>query len=266
MQNKQSEWLEQWKIFKDNEISLFKDWIFPATLEDFKDKEVLECGCGGGQHTYFIAPLVKKVVAVDLNTVDIAKRYNKGFENIDFIEADIADIKLEHQFDIVLSIGVIHHTDNPEKTVDNLIRHLKPGGKLIFWVYSKEGNLLMEKIVEPLRKVFFRKLSRKTLLFVSKIVCAFLYLPVYTIYLLPLTFLPYYRYFENFRKLSFQRNLLNVFDKLNAPQVEFLSYQRVKNWFSKSLFSNIIISPYKDVSWRINATKSLNSQYEGCIS
>lgn len=34
-QLKQSEWKEQWEIFRDNELFLFNDWVCPNTLEDF---------------------------------------------------------------------------------------------------------------------------------------------------------------------------------------------------------------------------------------
>lgn len=254
MQEKQSEWHQQWSMFEDEEIFLFKDWIYPLTLEDFRGKDVLECGCGGGQHTSFIAPFVKHVVAVDLNTVDIAEKRNKKFKNVTFLKADIAEMNLHRQFNIVFSIGVVHHTENPEKTVENLKRHVKPGGKLLLWVYSKEGNFLMEYIVEPIKKAFLKKLSKAKLLLLSKLICTLMYLPIYTIYLLPLNFLPYYRYFENFRKLSWRRNLLNVFDKLNAPLVEFISYQKISKWFADRSFTDIHISSYNNVSWRGSGT------------
>src|SRR6185295_10883137 len=76
-QAKQSEWSEQWKMLQDDELFLFRDWIYPNTLGDFRGKTVLECGCGGGQHTSFVAPFAKSVTAVDLNTTDIARERNK---------------------------------------------------------------------------------------------------------------------------------------------------------------------------------------------
>jgi 2-polyprenyl-3-methyl-5-hydroxy-6-metoxy-1,4-benzoquinol methylase len=254
-QLKQSEWHEQWQMFQDEEIFLFKDWIYPNTLEDFKDKEVLEAGCGGGQHTLFIAPYAKTVTAVDLNTVEIARERNEAFHNIEFIEADIAEMNLQRQFDIVFCIGVIYHTDDPDKTVNNLKQHVKPGGKLILWVYSEEGNFLVRKFVEPIRKIFLQNMSRNNLMSLSSVITSMMYLPIYTIYLLPLKFLPYYSYFENFRKMSFGRNNLNVFDKLNAPQVDFISRKRIGHWFSEEEFESIHISSYKNVSWRGSGTK-----------
>jgi SAM-dependent methyltransferase len=254
-QLKQSQWYEQWEMFQDEELFLFKDWIYPVTLDDFKNKDVLEAGCGGGQHTSFIAPNAKRITAVDLNTVNIAQQRNIEFNNINFIEADIAEMDLGKQFDIVFCVGVIHHTSDPEKTVKNLKKHLKSGGTLIVWVYSIEGNYLVRTIVEPLRKLFFHKMNRKNLLLISKIITGLMYIPIYSLYRLPLYFLPYYEYFENFRKMSFERNTLNVFDKLNAPQVDFISYERIKHWFPDQEFATINLSSYKGVSWRGSGIK-----------
>lgn len=254
-QKKQSEWHEQWKMLQDDELFLFKDWIYPLTLEDFKEKESLECGCGGGQHTAFVAPYAKHHTAVDLNTPDIARERNKDKTNITYVEADIAKMDLHKQFDIVFSIGVVHHTDDPDATFENMWKHTKPGGKTVVWVYSKEGNWMVDNMVEPIRKNFLVKMSRKTLLTLSKVTTALMYPPIYTLYLLPLKFLPFYEYFQNFRKLTFYRNTLNVFDKLNAPQVDFISRERIEKWFSKDKFTDIHISAYKGVSWRGSGTK-----------
>ncbi len=259
-QGKSSEWSEQWSMFQDDERFLFNDWILPATLEDFKGKDVLECGCGGGQHTSFVAPFAKSVTAVDLNTVDIAKERNRNNKNVTFVEADLATMDLGRTFDIVYCIGVIHHTDDPTKTFDNLYRHCKPGGLMIIWTYSAEGNFLVSTVVEPVRKVFLSGLSRSSLLSISKLITALLYPFVYTFYQLPfLSFLPYFEYFDNFRKLSFERNVLNVFDKLNAPQTYFTTYETCKRWFSPSRFEegSISIKSYKGVSWSLNGIKKL---------
>ncbi|NJO14800.1 MAG: class I SAM-dependent methyltransferase [Thioploca sp.] len=255
MQSQQFEWHEQWSMLQDNELFLFQEWIDPFTLGDFRDKEVLEGGCGGGQHTHFIAPYAKHIIAIDLNTIDIiAKARNKQHHNITFLEADIATMELGKKFDVILSIGVIHHTDDPEKAVDNLKIHLKEGGILLLWVYSEEGNWMVKHLIEPLRKVFLCHSNRKSLLIFAKIITIFLYLPIYSLYLLPLPLLPYYEYFQNFRKLSFYRNTLNVFDKLNAPQVDFISFTRAKA-LVKDLH-HAQVSPYKGVSWRISGIKA----------
>ena len=113
----------------------------------------------------------------------------------------------------------------------------------------------MRYFLEPFRKLFLLNISKNTLLRLSQLLTMIMYIPIYTVYLLPVIFLPYYHYFTNFRKLSFNRNVLNTFDKLNAPQVNFISLDRVKFWMHNNEFENIHISHYKKVSWRISGKR-----------
>ncbi len=252
------EWREQWTLFQDSEQFLFEEWIAPVTLNDIRGKTVFEAGCGGGQHTSFMAPLAKSVTAVDLNTTDIARERNKAFANVRFVAGDIASLDLGEQFDIVVCIGVIHHTDDPDRTFDNLFRHLRPGGRMLIWTYSAEGNALVRYGVEPIRKAALRHLSRPSLVWLSRAMTAAMYPIVHTIYRVPfLAFLPYYEYFGNFRRLSFSRNMLNVFDKLNAPQTRFTTRQKCEEWLSPERFEapSIAIRGYKGVSYRLSGVK-----------
>jgi SAM-dependent methyltransferase len=241
-------------MMQDDELFLFEDWIYPNTIAGMAGLDALECGCGGGQHTAFMAESARSVTAVDLNTTDIARERNRGRDNVTFVEADIAEMDLGRQFDVVISIGVVHHTDDPDKTVANIARHVKPGGRLILWVYSREGNALVRWLVEPFRRLFLARTPRARLLTISRAITMALYLPVYTVYMPPLPLLPYYEYFGNFRKLTLERNTLNVFDKLNAPRTEFISRERIEGWFSPDRFRDVHISPYKGVSHRGSGT------------
>lgn len=257
-QKPSSEWREQWSMFQDDEAFLFNDWIKPATVEDFRDQKVLECGCGGGYHTSIIAAHADRVTAVDLNTTDIARERNADNDNVTFIEEDLATMKLGETFDTVICIGVIHHTDDPDETFENLVRHCKPGGRVIVWTYSAEGNALVRFGVEPLRKIFLRRVPRSALVALSRVVTAALYPFVYSIYLAPfLSFLPYFGYFKNFRRLSFERNVLNVFDKLNAPQTRFTTRAKCAEWFTPTRFdtASISIRPYAGVSYTLIGRK-----------
>ncbi len=259
-QTPQREWREQWTLFRDDERFLFEEWIRPATLEDLRGREVLEAGCGGGQHTGYMAEVCRSVTAVDLNTVELARQRNAGRANVELIEADCATMELGRQFDAVVCIGVIHHTDDPDRTFDNLFRHLRPGagGLMIIWTYSAEGNALVRWLVEPLRKLSLRALPRRLLVALAGVITALLYLPVHTIYRLPwLAFLPYYDYFRNFRRLSFRRNLLNVFDKLNAPQTRFIDRATCERWLDPESFvpETVSIRRYAGVSYSLNGVR-----------
>jgi SAM-dependent methyltransferase len=250
MQEKQQEWQWQWKHMQDDNRWLFEEWILPVTLEDFRGKTVLDCGCGGGQHVEFTSPVAAHVTAVDLNALESAKERNAARTNIDFVEADIATMNLGKTFDVVYSIGVLHHTDDPTASFRNIAKHCRSDGRVLVWVYSKEGNFLNEWALEPLKRVLIDHLPRSVVLLLARVLTALLYIPIYTVYLLPLRFLPFFEYFQNWRRLSFKRNMLNVFDKLNAPQTWFIPRQMVEEWFKDTDFTDVRISPYKGVSWR----------------
>ncbi len=255
-QSQQKEWRFQWQHFAmDEERFLLMDWIYPQCLQDFTGLDVLEAGCGNGVHTQIVAEYARHVTAVDLNTADLAEKRLQSLTNVRVVGADIATMDLGRQYDVVFSIGVVHHTDHPDKTVENLKRHVKPGGLVILWVYAQEGNGLVWGIIEPIRKKILKYLSRPALLSCAYILTALLYVPVYTLYLLPLARLPFYAYFENFRKLPFRRNCLNVFDKLNAPQVSFLNKDQVEGWFKDGAFNLKHCDHYKNVSWRLTAVR-----------
>src|SRR3989344_8321415 len=192
MQEKQKEWQWQWDQFYDDNQLLFTEWISPNTLEDFRGKDVLDCGCGGGQHLSFITPYCKSAVGVDLNATDSAVKHTAQFPHIKIVEADLATMDLGQTFDIVYCIGVLHHTDNPDVTFRNIARHCRSGGRVIVWVYSREGNFLNRTVVEGSKHLLIFHLPRPIVRAISWILTALVSIPVYTIYLLPLTFFFYF--------------------------------------------------------------------------
>lgn len=251
----EKEWVFEWTIFKDNSEFLFKEWVKPYTFNDFKDKTVLDCGCGAGEHMKMIAPYARKIVGIDLSTADIARKNCKEFKNIKILKEDISHFSPKYQFDIVYSLGVLHHMTNPSCGFNNIKKLVKKKGKLIIFVYSWEGNSINRIILEPLKYIFFLRIEKHRLLKISRIITLLMYIPIYSIYQLPLKVLPFYYYFQNFRKLSFERNVLNVFDKLNAHRTNFIKEEEVAKWFNSEEFSNVSIRYYNKVCWCASGIK-----------
>jgi len=112
---------------------------------------VLECACGTGIMTKFIAPCCKKLVATDFSRKMLkqAKKKLKTQNNVLFRFADITDLKFkDNSFDKVVAANVIHLLDDPEKAMSELKRVVKPGGQIILPTYvakaSKKSDFLIK--------------------------------------------------------------------------------------------------------------------------
>ncbi|MDL2259341.1 class I SAM-dependent methyltransferase [Deltaproteobacteria bacterium OttesenSCG-928-K17] len=109
--------------------------------------KVLDAGCGSGfSALLLLRPRLKfiKYLGVDISAaVDVAKqRFAAQNEPGEFIQETLTSLPFEAPvFDVIFSEGVLHHTDNPAQTFDELAKLLLPGGLFMFYVYKKKGPI-----------------------------------------------------------------------------------------------------------------------------
>jgi len=61
-----------------------------------------------------------------------ANRYNSlGLTNITQIQADLNKVAIAGPFDVIIAEGVLHHIDNIDFCLDNLLKSLRPNGLLL---------------------------------------------------------------------------------------------------------------------------------------
>jgi len=127
-----------------NVVSGLKLKLHNYKITEVEKPEILVAGCGTGQHSIRNATRFKdsKVLAIDLSlsSLGYAKRKSEelGVGNIKYMQADILDLsKLGKKFDIVESVGVLHHMDNPAAGWKVLTDWLKPGGLMKIGLYSE---------------------------------------------------------------------------------------------------------------------------------
>ncbi len=148
----------------------FRNWTHPLTPADWVGKRVLDAGCGMGRNTYW--PMTYGAASgtafdFDIRSVARAKETLNAFPNAEVLFKSIYDIDWKETFDIAFSIGVIHHLADPARAVANMVAALKPGGRLLVWVYSYEGNEWIVKFVDPVRKGITSKLPPALVHFLS---------------------------------------------------------------------------------------------------
>jgi 2-polyprenyl-3-methyl-5-hydroxy-6-metoxy-1,4-benzoquinol methylase len=119
-------------ITRDRLIRMFGHLSF-----ELDQKSILEAGCGAGRFTEILAESNSFVTAIDLSIAVVANQSNNGSKsNVRIARASILDLPFDYeQFDIVFCPGVVQHTPNPQESIKELYKHVKPGGWLVFDQY-----------------------------------------------------------------------------------------------------------------------------------
>lgn len=127
------------------------------------EDEVLECACGTGAISIYIAEKCKKIIATDFadGMLNQASKKCRHFKNVTFQKADITKLEFaDNSFDKVVAGNVIHLLPEPEKALDELKRVTKAGGTIIIPTYinmSKGTGTIAVKFIEKLGASFKRQ-------------------------------------------------------------------------------------------------------------
>lgn len=107
-------------------------------------RSMLVAGCGTGWHpiSHAITFPWMAITAIDISPASLAYAQvmaeRLGIRNIDFQQADIMDLGAwEQRFDIIESVGVLHHLQEPEMGLQLLVGLLNRGGILRLGLYSR---------------------------------------------------------------------------------------------------------------------------------
>lgn len=156
----------QWTRYKEVQDNTFLNFYSSKTIQDvflkktgfkpneLKRKLVLDAGCGFGRYSIAARRLGAEIIAVDVsNAVESCYENSKDVGGIHVVQADIFNLPFKMGlFDIIYSIGVIHHTQEAHAAFIRLSRHLKKKGQMYVEVYQK-GPFIREIINSLLRSI-----------------------------------------------------------------------------------------------------------------
>ncbi|MBX3244052.1 MAG: methyltransferase domain-containing protein [Acidobacteria bacterium] len=236
----------------------FLGWIKPVTSDFFKDKVVLEGGCGKGRHTKLAALWgAKEVVGIDLgDAVESAFALTRDLPNVHIIQCDIFKLPLKKVFDYAFSVGVLHHTPDPEEAFLSVASKVKKGGNISAWIYGAENNGWITSFVNPVRKKITSKMSHKVLYHLSKLPTVPLLLGTKLIYR-PLNAVApqlgkklfYNDYLNHLGTFGWREQHCIVFDHLVAPTAFYIPKEEFEKWWEDLDAEEVQIAWHNSNSW-----------------
>lgn len=258
----------EWEMFNDqiqdghmSDKKNFFDFIHPFRDEFFEGKFVLDAGCGMGRFLKLGAEFgSREIIGMDLSSaVEAAYHNTRHLPNAHVVQGDILVPPFKPGFDYIFSIGVLQFLSDPQGGFQELTKLLKRGGQISIWVYSKEGNETVIRILSPIRKYITSRLPKPVLYAFSYFLGSTQFLILRGIYKpanewKPLKWLssvlPKNEYLYYNSQLSLSALVSVVFDHLVPQLVVYLSHEEVLAWFEKEKLTSIQISARNNMSWR----------------
>jgi len=243
-------WLDQLPNEKNAEFSFqgglrenSKKAFFSKTRtnpNDYKDKIVLEGGCGNGRHSQFAKEGTKLLVSIDpSDAIYEAAKNLKDADNIIFIKASLLNLPFaENTFDLIFSIGVLQHTGDPEKVLSEVSRCIKSEGTFGLNCYGR-GYWPYEILDHTLRSFITRWSRERQLKFAENIASFSIFLAKNN-----LNFL--YKIIMFFININPSKCIM--YDWYSPSLADHYSRKQLKRWFDKygflTLDSNIEINHF----------------------
>jgi len=251
----------QWTHFTQ-EDEMYADqmlgWLQPVIPEFFKDKVVLEGGCGKGRHTKLAAEWgAKEVVGFDLGIgVESAFALTRELPNVHIVQCDIFKLPFKREFDYAFSIGVLHHTPDPRGAFVSLASKVKKNGHISAWIYGAENNEWITRYVNPVRESFTSQISQPVLYQLSKLPTLGLFLTTKLVYR-PLNAaakpvankLFYNEYLNHLGTFGWREQHNIVFDHLVAPTAFYISKPDFEEWWKDIGAEDVSIIWHNKNSW-----------------
>jgi 2-polyprenyl-3-methyl-5-hydroxy-6-metoxy-1,4-benzoquinol methylase/uncharacterized protein YbaR (Trm112 family) len=162
------EWTEHFEAGNDRTWG----WTAQERLEQFlmetqtdqqwlEGKLVLDAGCGNGVLSSEISKLGAEVVGIDFSSGVFQAEHQRQSDAVSFAQGDLQAPPFGAEtFDLITSIGVLHHTPDTCETFKRVARLVKPGGRFYMWLYRRPEDFLRRYLKVPAFDLARRVISR----------------------------------------------------------------------------------------------------------
>ncbi len=192
---------------------------------DWHGQVVLDAGCGNGRYARIASEWGARVVAVDISdAVEVARQNTRDSALIDVIQADLFRLPFRPEaFDVVYSIGVLHHTPDAAGAFRAIGELVRPGGWLAIFVHGR-GNRVLYATNRLVRRFTSRASYSATWRFSA-------FLTAVAKVLTSIPFVGPVLYMDLRQVLFLQPDLHNTFDHYSAGFTSFHTRDEVRDWY-----------------------------------
>lgn len=223
----------------------FRRWTPFMPPEAWQGKTFLDVGCGMGRNSYW--PMrygAAGGLAVDLDERSLAsaRQTLADCPTVEVRRTSAYDLTEENRFDIAFSIGVIHHLEDPERALANMVRAAKPGGRVMIWVYGLENNRWIVYGLTPVRRALFSRLP-------IGVTHALSWVPTALLWLALRCGLNRIEYFRLIRQFDFAHLRSIVFDQMLPAIAHYWSREEVEALMKGAGLEDVQLSWVNEMSW-----------------
>lgn len=141
---------EEWSRFDNTTLTaaersgIFAQYFAHFPWSALPDGAVgFDAGCGSGRWAAVVAPRVGTLHCVDASpaALDVARRQLSGAPNCRFHHASVSALPfMPESMDFGYSLGVLHHTPDPEDGLRSCVGVLKTGAPFLVYLYYRFDN------------------------------------------------------------------------------------------------------------------------------
>ena len=120
---------------------------------------VMDFGAGTGLISSQVAPLVKKIVAVDISEAMLNKLVSKPelHGKVEIVCQDIIHKPIAEKFDLIMSAMAMHHVKDTPRLIQRFSEHLSPGAFIALADLDKEDGSFHPEDTEGIFHLGFKR-------------------------------------------------------------------------------------------------------------
>ncbi len=208
----------------------------PYPLTELAGKLVLDVGCGMGRFAEIVLKYGGSVVGIDLSfAVDAAWKNMGRHPQANFLQANVYSLPFAPEsFDLIYSLGVLHHTPDPRAAFDQLPQLLKPGGTLMTTFYAAYNKAYVAAsefwrwVLRPVPQPWLYKLAHISI-------------PLYYIWRLPKIGKVFSTLFPISLHPRPEWRVLDTFDWYSPRYQFYYTHPEVFRWYQEHKLQNIVV-------------------------